>query len=1513
MTRAASNYLCAFIVAMISFGTRAILGEPSGSKPRLAGTAKSLEVPDEYSLVEHSRDLGSVLFSGTDVSRFTSRLRLQQSASGYDDGAFIICLARTGSASPCTAPRHITIQFLSGAGLKATSGDCKSGSCIAIQTGTKGVTADLMRYGVDLRQEHEFDIELETRNSKLEVIITDRETHLSGLVNLQTSVGAVLGSTRFDVELSGRNGLVSRNRRTSAPMINSHLSGLMTVIDVSQPCGNGANSFFPTGINSFGDVAGLVDCLNGGGYWTDTGGFTNIVPQSTNPGGLFFQAFINGSDQIVGNYEPPLPTGAAKFPPRQAVYWDKSRGLVYMSPLGNVWGSFTNGINDFGKAVGVTWLTKQENLGVTEAYVWDITNGYQSLSGLFPAGTKQSSADAINNKGTIIGDFNAGSLPETHFFQYDATNGFKDLLQLGLPPNFEAEPLAINDNGQILIGAYFSAGRHTELYFWDPETGLTQITPNGIVGLVYAQALNNSGQVVVSSANGFGSGFVWDREHGARDINTFIDPTTSAGWKVSGPMAINDAGDIAALGSFNNGPGSAVILKASDISQVYNIDATFSTSLGVLGGAQSKSADAGFNWNPGDLGLGGYFSVFPLGEFGAKADNTVALNAGLSFGYSWNPGTVAAFYPATIRLEFPDKYDVIPGQSFLVQSNLIVDSSASFSTTPPVLDANVSAHVNGDFTSHIGIKAFDATLLDQDILNYHPRYTKTLFDLTDVLGGQQEHDFSLLNGAISGQAHIPHVHVQGTLDPRSHHITGSGKDTFLTMKLDFTQAVADLFGVSLDFPINLSVPDGGVTGDLKLMQLSYNSQIGLNQNLDLSATPSVTLAFPNTSLQPVTFNAGDAFSLTLPTGDNDVYVQAQPTLTLQNSVTNTFVGEFDRSLSFIPVEFNLDGQVAGFNLIDVDMKPYDDEEQYGPQFLPLSVESSSLTGFNKIVGDPIIITSKLRKAPTISAAEPSALGIYIVSSQEPENLAYSEFSAFLGQSTTLTIRGSNYWPRETQVQFSLYGYTVTLAANVLNSGTLQVSLPNELRLLPGIAQITVTTAHSAGPSNSVDFSLEYPVPQISNAAPNIWAADPHFTDAFVTIVGSNFIDRPDYFSAAGTGSSAPRLQRFWNKTAPQQASMSTLFTGFPFESSAYRVSIMWNGKPLSVYPEPSPSGLIPSLLPNNYFDRSQVVSVAVTNPLPGGGVSPNPVQIWIESPQPQITSVEPSTVFPALGMSVYLKVSGTSFIPFEDPGTPALGFEANSTILVDGNPIPTTFISATQLVGQLILPVLGSSDSHSIQVENPFVNQDGTTGKYDSTAFAISISNPVPQINTVYPAAACVGEYSVQNQTASNFTLLGAGLLPNSTAYVNGTPRPAVYTSANRLDIMLSPSDVVAQTTLSIKVVNPNPGGGSSNSWSLLVSDDQPQITAISPQQFAAGGADSNLQIVGSHLKSVKRALVNGTDRTVTVLSDSSASVSVKETDILRPGSLALILTNGSTDYCPSQPVSVPVVAAQAH
>jgi probable HAF family extracellular repeat protein len=193
-----------------------------------------------------------------------------------------------------------------------------------------------------------------------------------------------------------------------------------------------------------------------------------------------------------------------------------------------------------------------------------------------PGGPEQSAANDLNSIGQVVGwaDF-AESAAASHAFLWNPSqpNYFLgSLFDLGDLPGGDDRSIAhgINSRGQVVGEGSVESGPHT--FLWSPTapnaTSGTMIDLGDLVGsggVSSARDINSRGIVVGHSGSaGEERAFVWmpTAPNGATgtmiDLNTLLDPVSSACWTLKFAEAINDFGQIVGNGLFDrDGPGRA--------------------------------------------------------------------------------------------------------------------------------------------------------------------------------------------------------------------------------------------------------------------------------------------------------------------------------------------------------------------------------------------------------------------------------------------------------------------------------------------------------------------------------------------------------------------------------------------------------------------------------------------------------------------------------------------------------------------------------------------------------------------------------------------------------------------------------------------------------------------------------------------------------------------------------------------------------------------------------------------
>jgi DNA-binding beta-propeller fold protein YncE len=151
-------------------------------------------------------------------------------------------------------------------------------------------------------------------------------------------------------------------------------------------------------------------------------------------------------------------------------------------------------------------------------------------------------------------------------------------------------------------------------------------------------------------------------------------------------------------------------------------------------------------------------------------------------------------------------------------------------------------------------------------------------------------------------------------------------------------------------------------------------------------------------------------------------------------------------------------------------------------------------------------------------------------------------------------------------------------------------------------------------------------------------------------------------------------------------------------------------------------------------------------------------------------------------------------------------------------------------------------------------------------------ANPRPALESLLPASATAGGQSL------SLTVRGSAFAPDAVIQVNNVNRPTQYLTANELRTTLTAADLAAAGTLTIRVVNPEPGGGNSvNTLPFTITppgqNPIPSIDYLAPQSAAAGGDAFTLVVKGVNFVNGAQVRWNGGNRATTFINSGEARV----------------------------------------
>lgn len=295
---------------------------------------------------------------------------------------------------------------------------------------------------------------------------------------------------------------------------------------------------------------------------------------------------------------------------------------------------------------------------------------------------------------------------------------------------------------------------------------------------------------------------------------------------------------------------------------------------------------------------------------------------------------------------------------------------------------------------------------------------------------------------------------------------------------------------------------------------------------------------------------------------------------------------------------------------------------------------------------------------------------------------------------------------------------------------------------------------------------------------------------------------------------------------------------------------------------------ISAILPVSDIERDGTLSLAVFTPAPGGGTSSLVVQ-QVGFPVPELTSVAPDQALVG-GAPLTLTLRGRNFQSF-------------STVHWNGAARPSDYRSSTELQMTVTGADLRQAGSASLTVRT-----QGPGGGI-SNSVNVTILNPPPVLSRLTPAVGIVGSSSVE------VVLEGTGFVSDSRVIWNGSSRAATFVSATRLQLQVTSTDLSVISNIPVAVVNPAPGGGTSNALLFQVEprpNPVPTIARLTPSLVQAGDPPLTVEITGTGFVPGLTLLWQGTTRVYTFHGETRLTTTLAAEELLAPGTYTVAVVN---------------------
>src|SRR5205807_2636564 len=131
--------------------------------------------------------------------------------------------------------------------------------------------------------------------------------------------------------------------------------------------------------------------------------------------------------------------------------------------------------------------------------------------------------------------------------------------------------------------------------------------------------------------------------------------------------------------------------------------------------------------------------------------------------------------------------------------------------------------------------------------------------------------------------------------------------------------------------------------------------------------------------------------------------------------------------------------------------------------------------------------------------------------------------------------------------------------------------------------------------------------------------------------------------------------------------------------------------------------------------------------------------------------------------------------------------------------------------------------------------------------------------------------------------------------------------SPTQVTAAISAADIATAGTASVTVVNPAPGGGTSNPQTLTITNPVPMTTGLNPVFAMAGAPAFTLTIIGTNFVGGSVVRWNGADRATTYVSPTQLTAVIPAADLVTAGTARVTVFNPSPGGGTSNAVSLVV------
>lgn len=832
------------------------------------------------------------------------------------------------------------------------------------------------------------------------------------------------------------------------------------------------------------------------------------------------------------------------------------------------------------------------------------------------------------------------------------------------------------------------------------------------------------------------------------------------------------------------------------------------------------------SWNASPF-IGESFSVPFAGDFGGGLDVDFSGAFGVGFKAEASLGDIDISIPTGVQFLVPPMNKLVKGLPVTVLTDWDLDPAASMATNAaPSLDAGITGFLSASLSSEIFVEAFSEDFIDVQLINAGfaiPTGYVPGLHLNSLLGPQIPPgtwvEVSDPRGFFTADARYPEFAAQGVFAQDSGGGFGASAvstidERFLTLSANITEMIAAATGITTSKGDGINTSVLALNYNLAVAQLVLRNQFNATQTIDVDFTPMITYRFSD-GIPDQTLRAGEPLTFDFP---QDLDVVVTPTVHLNATLTNQTGIKLIPGVSFKPIDVSANAKFdIGVDTVDLFSFSTDD-------LIPNVDEDIAEIDITLYDNDWSLDFGEIELPPFHMAGNPSTPILEGASREFATMLIYNQTNPLPAGYNVLTsgaIRMLLYGDRldnpSLQVHMQHRGARVLLDHTIINTNTVLVEIPNYMRVVPGVARIwaTVVNLSEVRVSETLDFPIEYPRPRLDTVNPNLWAADPAMLEIPVSVIDGRstlgqdtFIARRDYFLKL--------RDELWDSSRVSGMSIDAFFSDFDFNQVPAFPMVLFDGKPLPRFEQPTDSGVLNLRLPTSNYDRPRVLDVVICNPGPGGGLS-RVKQLNIAAPLPVLSSLEPASVRPD-GGPFRLRVTGPVNVPywngFEEPKFGNLTH--SSVVRINGVDVPTTFLNSSVLEAD-VSPSHLSAGFNIVTVYTPanssvyfeqivdgggnIVFQGEVPSGGESVPLFLDVSYPRPVVTQLSPDSTLINSPAMlDTERAHNVSIIGTSFTPASVVYVNGQPRATQFETETLVRVMLEPQDLASAGFVQISV-----------------------------------------------------------------------------------------------------------------